>query len=1321
MVAQHRTPEDESAQCASLWPFLEGAAFGLAFRPTILARRMPVMKHSELPNWPPGGGAMGGLIRDFDWSSTRLGPLLAWPNSLKTAVDILLRLPTPAVLLWGADGIMIYNDGYAAMSGGRHPKLLGASVFEGWPAPAHVAFNANVLKVCLAGGALAYRDERFTVERDGRQEQIWLNLDYAPVLDEVGKPAGVFCFVVDTSTKVQAEEALRESEQRYRMLAELSPDGILINVGGQIAYANRSALQLLGASNAAQIVGRSPFDLMLPEHGERTRDHFRKIMGGSSRHPLDLGLRRLDDAEIYVEAVAGRVVWNGKPAVELLLRDITRRKRADEALRAAEAGLTIELEAMNLLYDLSTRLLASPDLTTALEEVLDAAIEMLGAVMGYVHLCDPHTHKFDIVAHRGFQPEFLAYFRAVDIDDSLACARAMKSGMRVIIPDVQTDPAYARHRKIASTLSYRAVQSTPMIGRDGRLLGVLSTLFRQPRSPSARDLRMLDLYAHQAIGLIERIHAEEALRESENRFRRALQIDTVGVVFFDHDGRITEANDAFLRMSGFTREDAATGRLRCDQLTPPEWMPESLHAIEELKAKGRTTPYEKECFRKDGSRWWALFAAQQLSEKEAVEYVLDLSERKRMEQALRESEERFRALAEASPALIWQIDPAGAVVYLNPQFAVLTGKNEADLMGAGWRSLFHPDDVIRYCEAIAKSQRERARLRQRVRVICKDGGWCWLETHALPWFNTRGEYAGHVGISIDITEAMKSELMQITYRMATEGGNEGFYIFRPVCGGDGNLFDFEIIDSNQRGAELLGRRREDLIGKNISGLYSQRADFERAMEILQHAAEKRFFEDDVEVPRGSPLKVHWVHCKIVRSHDDLAVTLRDISDAKAHVDELERRGNEDVLTGLPNRYWVQSYLPKAIEHAVATHEKLAVLFMDLDGFKAVNDALGHPAGDELLRNAARRLKLAVRPQDKVVRFGGDEFVFILENITGKRDAQHVAERVLNAFRKRFTLSRGVQSVGTSIGISLFPSDGRDADTLLQNADIAMYSVKTSGKQNYRFFDPEFYGALRARLERESELRHAVEQDQFIVYYQPRVDISNGVTCSMEALVRWLHPTKGLVEPLEFIPLAEDTGLIFRLGELVIDKVCAQLTYWARNGKELLPVSINVSPRQFNEANIAGTLAASVARHHVDPRLIEIELTESSMMGSSASVSSALSAIRGMGIKLLVDDFGTGYSSLSQLQRLDFDVLKVDRAFTMETDRTERGRVFFRAIITMAHALGMRVVAEGVENEKQIKILKSLCCDEIQGFYISRPLPPSQLQAVLPNCYLPSAS
>jgi EAL domain-containing protein (putative c-di-GMP-specific phosphodiesterase class I) len=240
-----------------------------------------------------------------------------------------------------------------------------------------------------------------------------------------------------------------------------------------------------------------------------------------------------------------------------------------------------------------------------------------------------------------------------------------------------------------------------------------------------------------------------------------------------------------------------------------------------------------------------------------------------------------------------------------------------------------------------------------------------------------------------------------------------------------------------------------------------------------------------------------------------------------------------------------------------------------------------------------------------------------------------------------------------------------------------------------------------------------------MYYQPRVDILTGTTSSMEALVRWEHPTKGLLGPLDFIPLAEETGLILSLGELVIDKVCAQLADWEKTGQELVPVSINVSPRQFNEVDVAKILSASIAHHNIDAKLVEVELTESSVMGDSSDVSRTLMALRRMGIKLLVDDFGTGYSSLSQLQRLDFDVLKVDRAFTAEVDRTEKGHVFFKAIITMAHALGMRVVAEGVENENQIKILKSLHCDEIQGFYISKPLPPSETQPVLPKWFFPS--
>jgi diguanylate cyclase (GGDEF)-like protein len=561
------------------------------------------------------------------------------------------------------------------------------------------------------------------------------------------------------------------------------------------------------------------------------------------------------------------------------------------------------------------------------------------------------------------------------------------------------------------------------------------------------------------------------------------------------------------------------------------------------------------------------------------------------------------------------------------------------------------------------------------------------------------------------------EVTQATYRMATEGGTEGFYIARPIRDLNGAIVDFEIIDSNRRGAQFLRQRREELLGKRISTLY-EGARPERLLKILKEATEARSYESDVEVPGESPIAVRWVHLRIVRANGDLAVTLRDISDAKAHVDELVRRSNEDTLTGLPNRNWMQTYLPEAIKHAAENKTMLALLFVDLDGFKKVNDTAGHAAGDEVLRNAAQRLKDAVRPHDYVARLGGDEFVIILEQLAHKSDAAHVADRILQKFHESFRVAQAVHSLGASIGISLYPSDGTNAETLLRNADVAMYSVKAGGKGNYHFYDQRFYDALRMRLEQEAELRHAIEHDQFVMYYQPRVDMATGVTSSIESLVRWVHPTRGLVPPLDFIPLAEETGLILGLGELVMNKVCAQLARWAERGERLVPVSINVSARQFQEVDIARILSGALERHHVSPALVEIEVTESSMMGSESEVSATLTAMRRMGIKLLVDDFGTGYSSLSQLQRLDFDVLKVDRAFTVEIDRSERGTVFFRAIITMAHALGMRVVAEGVENDAQIQILKTLHCDEIQGFYISRPLPASETQPVLPKRNFP---
>ncbi|MBC7455461.1 MAG: bifunctional diguanylate cyclase/phosphodiesterase [Massilia sp.] len=393
-------------------------------------------------------------------------------------------------------------------------------------------------------------------------------------------------------------------------------------------------------------------------------------------------------------------------------------------------------------------------------------------------------------------------------------------------------------------------------------------------------------------------------------------------------------------------------------------------------------------------------------------------------------------------------------------------------------------------------------------------------------------------------------------------------------------------------------------------------------------------------------------------------------------------------------------------------QTLALLFIDLDGFKTANDTMGHAAGDELLRHAAHRIKEAVRPHDNVVRIGGDEFVVILENTAHIDDAAIVARRILLAFEAKFKLIGGSAVLGTSIGISSFPSDGADAATLLQHADLAMYSVKTSGKGDFRFFDPEFYEALRRELALEHELRRAIDTDQFVIHYQPRMDLISNRSTSVEALVRWMHPTRGLLEPQQFIALAEKTGMIVRLGELVLFKVCAQLRQWVDKEDGLVPVSVNISSRQFNETDIARILSNAMARHGIPPHLLEIELTESSMMGGGHRVLESLSQIRHLGIKLLVDDFGTGYSSLAQLQLLAFDILKVDKAFTSRIEHTEQGKILFTAIITMAHALGMRVVAEGVETGNQLRILRALACDEVQGYFISFPQAPSEVQSTL---------
>lgn len=558
--------------------------------------------------------------------------------------------------------------------------------------------------------------------------------------------------------------------------------------------------------------------------------------------------------------------------------------------------------------------------------------------------------------------------------------------------------------------------------------------------------------------------------------------------------------------------------------------------------------------------------------------------------------------------------------------------------------------------------------------------------------------------------------VQDAYRLATEGGNDGFYMLRALRDKSGTVIDFEVVDCNVRGAAFYGLTREQFVGAKSSKL-NPASYFPVLMKTYCSAMESGFYEDELKIPPESPIKVEWVHRRLVRSGTGLAITFRDISQVKAHERELSRMANEDALTALPNRNWLAHFLPEALQRAGQTDAMLALLFVDLDNFKNVNDSLGHSAGDELLHAAALRLKSMVRPGDHVARLGGDEFTVILQPVAHEDAASAVAVRIAEAFRHPFELSRGSNVVGASIGISLFPRDGKDAETLLKNSDIAMYHAKAEGKGSHRLYEHSLSELLQNRLDTERALRLALEQNQFTLHYQPRVRATSGELCAMEALVRWRHPKLGMMPPLEFIPLAEETGRILKLGELVLEQACAQIAQWREMRLPLVPVSINVSPYQFNHGDIRNTFADCLARYKLEAGLVEIEITESSMMGEQAEVSAELSGLRALGIKLLVDDFGTGYSSLSQLQRIDIDGLKVDRAFIAELGKTAEGEVFFRAIMSMAHALGVSVVAEGVENEEQLRVLQSLSCDEVQGYFISRPVPASEAQLLMQRRFL----
>ncbi|MBI5196613.1 MAG: EAL domain-containing protein [Nitrospirae bacterium] len=461
--------------------------------------------------------------------------------------------------------------------------------------------------------------------------------------------------------------------------------------------------------------------------------------------------------------------------------------------------------------------------------------------------------------------------------------------------------------------------------------------------------------------------------------------------------------------------------------------------------------------------------------------------------------------------------------------------------------------------------------------------------------------------------------------------------------------------------------------------------------------------------------------EIKRSYEQL---LQEFTVRKQAEDTIKYMAYYDSLTGLPNRSLFNDRLSQVILQAQRNNQKLAVIFLDLDRFKNINDTLGHPTGDLLLKAVADRLSKSLRQSDTIShdvideftisRHGGDEFTILLPGVNHVRDAARVAQKVLDILTEKFSVGIHELFISASAGISMYPADGDNAETLVKNADIAMYTAKEHGRNNYQFFTSAMNASVFERLTVENSLRKAIKKDEFILHYQPRVDIKTGRITGMEALVRWQHPEFGLVPPAQFIPIAEETGLIIPIGEQILWKTCRQNKIWQDAGLPHLRVGVNLSARQFQQQNLVEMISLALNNTGLSSAWLEIEITESTIMKDVSRTVRVLNKIHDMGVQIAIDDFGTGYSSLSYLKAFPIDMLKIDRAFLMGVTINPNDAAIVNAIIAMAHILKLKVIAEGVETEEQLNFLRSGQCDDMQGYFFSRPLPPEELEQLLKN-------
>lgn len=1207
----------------------------------------------------------GCLTRNQAGEVVRLqGAMIDFTKQKETELEIKRRenlyrtisrnIPNTGTVLFDHDLRFTLADGELLEKMDLTPRMMeGKTVFEVFPTE-RAEQLARYFKVALAGGFIS-------IEREIKELDMIVHNYFIPLKNEKKEIYGGMSIWQDITDSKRRNERLRESEERYYELFEGANDLVYVHdLEGNYLSMNRAAEKVFGFTRE-EILKLSMAQIIAPEFVPLAKKMMaEKLKKGAKQTVYEIECIAKDGHKVILEINSSVVFKNDKPvAIQGIARDITERKQTQEALVEREERLRNLFENANdLIYllDLDGKFISG---NKVIETLFGYSLEELQTM-----------HFTEIVA-----PEFVEF--------SLQLMVEKLNGVKRTVYEIVCITKTGKRRTLE-------VNSSPMY-KNGKLFAIQGI---------ARDIT-------------ERKIAEKRIQDSETEFRALFSAMTDLVLVFDRNGqylKIPPTDPSLLvrpasELIGKTLHD----------VFPPTEADHFLTKINQALDENKPTTLDYSLELKGKKKWFSSIVSPMPDETVLV-VARDITDRKLSEEALRESEEKYRELFENANDLIYTIDMQGNFTSLSRAGERISGykRKEAIRGNINISQIVAPEFLEKAKKKITEKVTNNKSTQYELEIIAKDG-------HRVPLeLNTRiiyrdGKPVGIQGIGRDISERKKSEAAlkasESQYRFLSEGIMHQVWTALP----DGKL-DYV----NGRTLEYFNKKSEDLINEswmNVVHPEDLPECLERWINSLKtgelYETEFRLLRNDGTYRWHRALATPGLDAngKIVKWYG----TNTDIHDQKIAEEKLSYYAKHDSLTNLPNRVKFMNHLERIIKRTELQPEvRFAVLFLDLDRFKLINDSLGHLIGDKLLVAFAERLETCVRPGDVVARLGGDEFTILLNNLNDQNDAIHITNRLIHKLSEPFYLDDYEVFTSASLGIVISDEIIRDPEDFLRDADTAMYRAKEAGKARYEIFNKEMHIRNKTLLQIENDLRRAIEREEFRVLYQPIISLETGEICEFEALIRWYHPEHGLVEPMEFIRVAEETGLIIPIGNWIIKEASRQTADWQRrfpNSKPFI-ISINLSSKQLMHPPLATQIKEVLAETELDPRTLRLEVTESVVMENAEIALNVLNELSKIGVSLSTDDFGTGYSSLSYLHRFPFDSLKIDRTFISRIDSDKKSGEIVRTILMLAQNLNLEAIAEGIETEEQLRQLQFLGCRFGQGYLFSRPIPAPEIEQIL---------